>query len=226
MEEDPNEQLGKLIYSGYFLTKQKGRSMTQYYSNSKEEFVNINDMHHQHVWYAFKKLCDRLEDLGLSSVIWEDNFDPRDLGTNKFGDFYLRKSTNLNANSKVVFKLEKRVSELLSEVEKLTSWNNYYQRQKKWDDKAYNHLKNTPNHKWKQSCAYVLSEIPNDSHGKTFVNILKQHLNKDRYKVRVRGQYLDDKTKREEGWRNYTHGQPLNKSKCLRVYIDEKKEIV
>ena len=226
MEEDPNEQLGKLIYSGYFLTKQKGRSMTQYYSNSKEEFVNINDMHHQHVWYAFKKLCDRLEDLGLSSVIWEDNFDPRDLGTNKFGDFYLRKSTNLNANSKSVFKLEKKVSELLSEVEKLTSWNNYYQRQKKWDDKALKNLKNTPNHKWKQSCAYVFSEIPNDYEGRDLVKQLKRYLNKDRYKVRVRGQYLDDKTKKEEGWRNYTHGQPLNKSKCLRVYIDEKKESV
>ena len=184
--------------------------MTHYYSNSKEEYVNINDMHHQHVWYAFKKLCDRLEDLNICEHIWDDDYQP----------------PSLDANSRTIFKLEKRISELLSEVEKLTSWNNYYQRQKKWDDKAYNHLKNTPNHKWKQSCAYVLSEIPNDSHGKTFVNILKQHLNKDRYKVRVRGQYLDDKTKREEGWRNYTHGQPLNKSKCFRVYIDEMKEVV
>jgi len=210
MEEDPNEQLGKLIYSGYFLTKQKGRSMTHYYSNSKEEYVNINDMHHQHVWYAFKKLCDRLEDLNICEHIWDDGYQP----------------PNHNANSKAVFKLEKRVCELLSEIEKLTSWNNYYKRQKKWDDKALKSLKNTPNHKWKQSCAYVLSEIPNDNHGKTFIKILKQHFNRDRYRIRVRGQYLDDKTKREEGWRNYTRGQPLNKSKCLRVYIDKKEEMV
>ena len=48
--------------------------MTQYYSNSKEEYVNINDMHHQHVWYAFKKLCDRLEELGICDHIWEDDY--------------------------------------------------------------------------------------------------------------------------------------------------------
>ena len=29
-------------------------------------------MHHQHVWYAFKKLCDRLEELHMTTVIWED----------------------------------------------------------------------------------------------------------------------------------------------------------
>ena len=46
--------------------------MTQYYSKSKDEYVNINDMHHQHVWYAFKKLCDRLEELGICEHIWEE----------------------------------------------------------------------------------------------------------------------------------------------------------
>ena len=189
--------------------------MTHYYSNSKEDYVNINDMHHQHVWYAFKKLCDRLEDLNICEHIWDDDYQPTNSKENI--PFY---------SSSTIFKLEKRISELLSEVEKLTSWNNYYQRQKKWDDKELKNLKNTPNHKWKQSCAYVFSEIPNDYEGRDLVKQLKRYLNKDRYKVRVRGQYLDDKTKREEGWRNYTHGQPLNKSKCLRVYIDEKKEIV
>ena len=137
--------------------------MTQYYSNSKEEYVNINDMHHQHVWYAFKKLCDRLENLNICEQIWDE---PPSLQHSIF-------------NSKTIFKLEKRISELLSEVEKLTSWNNYYQRQKKWDDKAYNHLKNTPNHKWKQSCVYVFSEIPNDYEGRDLVKQLKRYLNKD-----------------------------------------------
>ena len=48
--------------------------MTQYYSNTKQNYVNINDMHHQHVWYAFKKLCDRLEELGICEHIWEDDY--------------------------------------------------------------------------------------------------------------------------------------------------------
>ena len=48
--------------------------MTQYYSNSKDEYVDINTMHHQHIWYAFKKLCDRLEGLNICEHIWDDDY--------------------------------------------------------------------------------------------------------------------------------------------------------
>ena len=68
--------------------------------------------------------------------------------------------------------------------------------------------------------AYVFSEIPNDDEGREFVQKMKGYLNKESYKIRVRGQYLDDETKKTEGWRRYTYGQPINKSKCLRVYVD------
>lgn len=68
----------------------------------------------------------------------------------------------------------------------------------------------------------MFSEIPNDTDGKAFVAQLKQYLNKESYKIRVRGQYLDDKTKDTEGWRRYEMGQPIDKSKCLRVYVDTK----
>ena len=67
---------------------------------------------------------------------------------------------------------------------------------------------------------YVFSEIPNTDEGWEFVDKLKRYLNKESYKVRVRGQYLDDETKKTEGWRRYTYGQPIDKSKCLRVYVD------
>ncbi len=49
---------------------------------------------------------------------------------------------------------------------------------------------------------------------------MKYYLNSKRYRLRKRGQYLDDKTKETEGWKPYSDGQPLNKSKCIRVYID------
>ena len=68
----------------------------------------------------------------------------------------------------------------------------------------------------------MFSEIPNDTDGKAFVSQLKKYLNKESYKIRVRGQYLDDKTKDTEGWRRYEMGQPIDKSKCLRVYVDTK----
>ena len=69
---------------------------------------------------------------------------------------------------------------------------------------------------------YVFSEIPNDCDGQRFTDDLKQYLNKDSYKMRVRGQYLKDEVKENEGWRKYERGQPIDKSKCLRVYLDKK----
>ena len=43
--------------------------------------------------------------------------------------------------------------------------------------------------------------------------------------MRVRGQYLDnDKLSIGETWKTYEDGQPLSKSKCIRIYIDKKKE--
>tara|TARA_R100001594_G_scaffold22642_2_gene43909 strand:- start:676 stop:1305 length:630 start_codon:yes stop_codon:yes gene_type:complete len=207
--------------------------MTLYYSKSKKDYVDINDMHHQHVWYAFKKLCDQLEELGICEHIWEEDYKPTNLKKNG----YVRKDVY-----KLLFdkcqQLEKRISELLSEVdrllkhnqkiatdsEKLYVWNEYYQRQLSRSEKELKELQNSPKHRWKQSCVYTLSDIPNDYEGQNLVKQLKKYLNKDRYAIRARGQYLDDKTKKEEGWQRYTYGQPLSKSKCIRVYIDEKKE--
>ena len=71
--------------------------------------------------------------------------------------------------------------------------------------------------------AYVFSEIPNDDEGREFVQKMKGYLNKESYKLRVKGQYLDEETKRTEGWKVHQYGQPISKSKCLRVYVDVRK---
>jgi len=118
-----------------------------------------------------------------------------------------------NANSKMVFKSEQEVSRLRKELKRLTKAN------KDMYHSYFNpHLKN-------KGHRYVFSNIPNDNHGKTFIKIMRQHLNKDTYNMRVRGQYLD-KTKLSNGetWKTYNDGQPLSKSKCIRVYLDKKKE--
>lgn len=65
---------------------------------------------------------------------------------------------------------------------------------------------------------YVFSDIPNDEDGKAFIAQLREYANTDRYRVRVRGQYL----KPGNDWRRYQMGQPMALSKCLRVYIEEK----
>ena len=145
--------------------------MTKYYSESKDEYIDINDMHHQHIWYAFKKMC-------------EEQPQPK-------------------ATSNQVFKLEKEVSRLRQQIRDMYAENSH------------------------PSPRYHFSEIPNDYEGRDLVKQLKRYLNTDRYSMRVRGQHLDNsKLEEHESWRNYTRGQPLNKSKCFRVYIDQKKEKV
>ena len=195
--------------------------MTQYYSKTKKELVNINDMHHQHVWYAFKKLCDRLEQLALTQAIWDDAFNPaKDIKVNK----YVRKDVyellfdkcerlEKNANSKMVFKLEEEVSRLRKELKRLTKTN------KDMYHSYFNPQLKNKGHR------YVFSNIPNTEEGRQTINKLRKWLNKDTYNMRVRGQYLDkSKLERGESWKTYDDGQPLSKSKCIRLYIDKKKE--
>ena len=199
--------------------------MTQYYSKTKKELVNINDMQHQHVWYAFKKLCDRLEELGICEHIWEDDYKPTNLKKfKKLVGGYVRRDVyellfnkcerlEKNANSKMVFKLEQEVSRLRKELKRLTKTN------KDMYHSYFNpHLKN-------KGHRYVFSDIPNDDNGKSLVKTMRFYLNKDTYNMRVRGQYLDkSKLERGESWKTYDDGQPLSKSKCIRLYIDKKKE--
>ena len=199
--------------------------MTQYYSNTKQDYVNINDMHHQHVWYAFKKLCDRLEQLHITEDIWQDDYYKHIYKpTNSKVQGYVRKDVyellfdkcerlEKNANSKMVFKLEQEVSRLRKELKRLTKTN------KDMYHSYFNpHLKN-------KGHRYVFSNIPNDDNGKSLVKTMRFYLNKDTYNMRVRGQYLDkSKLERGESWKTYDDGQPLSKSKCIRLYIDKKKE--
>ena len=204
---------------------EKGKVMTQYYSKTKKELVNINDMHHQHVWYAFKKLCDRLEQLHITEDIWQDDYYKHIYKpTNSKVQGYVRKDVyellfdkcerlEKNANSKMVFKLEQEVSRLRKELKRLTKTN------KDMYHSYFNpHLKN-------KGHRYVFSDIPNDDNGKSLVKTMRFYLNKDTYNMRVRGQYLDkSKLERGESWKTYDDGQPLSKSKCIRLYIDKKKE--
>ena len=99
-----------------------------------------------------------------------------------------------------IFKLEREVSRLRSIIMRL------YDEQRTIGDR------------------YVFANIPNDHYGKWFVQMMQIYLNNKSYTMKARGQYLDkDKLSQGESWRNYTYGQPLHKSKCIRLYIEKKK---
>lgn len=110
----------------------------------------------------------------------------------------LRKSCHLN-----------EVLELRKENKKLDYFKNYCEDLIK---------RNTFLEKLHSQHRYVFSEIPNTEENLKMVKLMKKHINTDRYNLRWRGQYLID----GEDWKKYTDGQPMSKSKCIRVYIDSK----
>ena len=71
-----------------------------------------------------------------------------------------------------------------------------------------------------QGWRYVFSEIPNDTDGQEFVDTMKKYLNKESYKMRVKGQHLK---KELYGQNRAYHGVNLGDSTHMRVYIDVKK---
>src|SRR5210317_94856 len=73
----------------------------------------------------------------------------------------------------------------------------------------------------KKGCNYVFSEIPNDTDGQEFVDTMKKYLNKESYKIRVRGQHIKEELK---GTGATYWGQGLNESSHMRIYIDVKKK--
>lgn len=66
---------------------------------------------------------------------------------------------------------------------------------------------------------YIFSKIPNTDEGREFVDSMRKHLNRNRYKMRVRGTGLVDGA----DWRRHQYGAPLSKSTHMRVYIEDKK---
>ena len=70
-----------------------------------------------------------------------------------------------------------------------------------------------------KGCGYVFSEIPNDTDGQEFVDSMKKYLNKDSYKMRVRGQHIKPELR---GTGATYWGQSKAESTHMRVYINAK----
>lgn len=66
---------------------------------------------------------------------------------------------------------------------------------------------------------YVFADIPNDDEGRAFIEGLKKYFNKGRYKMLVKGQYMNDEARKS--WRKYSYGAPKKLCTHLRVYVDD-----
>jgi len=82
---------------------------------------------------------------------------------------------------------------------------------------------NLEKHKhYQKKSRYQFCEIPNNEDGQQLVKLMKKYLNKHRYKIRVKGQYLDKVKYPDTYW---SKGAPIDACTHIRVYIDEKPEI-
>ena len=163
-----------------------------------------------------KRVSDEVPEGFVRKDVYELMFDKATRQDNTIENL-LNENSKLkkDANSKMVFKLEERVSELLSQNKEMEE---KLERQGKTIQRLYNDAYKI------EGCRYVFSDIPNNFIGNTMVDYMKKFINKDSYKMRVRGQYLDtSKLEVGESWKTYEDGQPISKSKCLRIYIDKKK---
>ena len=186
--------------------------MTRYYSRSKQKFIDVATMTDQHVRNAFIEKCkhEPAED-AIYAQQQEDRasrLQDRVIELEKT----IRKLNNqptvtaeaYDVSWKRIETLERHKKDLRQSLDDVLIDSNA-------KDKRIAYLE-----KLLQAKNFVFSEIPNTPENLEMLKLLKKHLNKDMYRLRWRGQYLVD----GEDWRKYVDGQPLSKSKCIRVYID------
>lgn len=213
--------------------------MTKYYSRSKKEFIDIANMTDQHVRNAFVQMCkhEPAEDIMFAQQQSEraDRLErhKKDLrqslddaladvaSLTKECDQHIWVNDELKKDNNLFKETCKRVKEDNITLKEENDSLRFDLKQTRNRMMLYSQMVND---KCPNGHAYVFSEIPNDDEGREFVQKMKDYLNKESYKIRVKGQYLDEETKRTDGWKPYQYGQPISKSKCLRVYVDVKKD--
>ena len=184
------------------LTQESGRLASDMYdlndkiyrSKSTNEEIPISHMDFQHAIRTLVKFCEQ-EEVDILDVI--------------------------KAKDSIINGLRSQVETLKSMIEVETNFSKEKdaiidklgKEEQRWR-KAY------ANDCYTQGWRYVFSEIPNDTDGQEFVDTMKKYLNKESYKMRVKGQHLK---KELYGQNRAYHGANLGDSTHMRVYIDVKK---
>jgi len=187
-----------------------------HHSSSKDEPINVGDMDLTYLIRAYAK-CQK-------QLLQEVRIDTQE---GKIKDQAIFYDNTIENNDKIYKKnLQEQEDKVLALSSKITNLLSIIEEKDELLDKQTTHTEYWRDAYYKSSTVKgevkMFSEIPNDASGKAFVAQLKEYLNKASYKMRVRGQYLDEETKKAEGWQKYERGQPIDKSKCLRIYVDTK----
>ena len=192
---------GKLACDMYELGKKR------YYSKAHEQEIPISEMDFQHMVRAFVKLNDEVK---YFKKLNEDSFtssvDDLDKIESLKEDIEVYK-TRLATTEDIIKEKDDELTKVMStkaykELKSKEYWRNLYH-----DSMQFG------------GARYVFAEIPNNEYGKKLTRGMKVFLNNDSYTMRVRGQHIKPELK---GTGATYHGQSIEQSTHLRVYIDKK----
>ena len=202
---------GKLACDMYELGKKR------YYSKAHQQEIPISEMDFQHMVRAFVKQND--EDVRT------DTQEGKIKDQAKFYDDVVENNDkiykkNLQEQENKILELTTRIHNLqgmLKERDELLEQSENIAH-KETESKEY--WRNLYHDSMQFGGArYVFAEIPNNEYGKKLTRGMKVFLNNDSYTMRVRGQHIKPELK---GTGATYHGQSIEQSTHLRVYIDKR----
>ena len=195
------QMLGATTSTGKLADDMYDLNYKDYYSKKEGKYIPISHMDFQHMVRAFAKLCAEDQDVTLAKHDGKaEQMKELQQKYDHLREAYAIMFDNCDVKDKHIDKWKEKHQK---EVDNAEFWKNAYYESVGVKGKVY-----------------MFSDIPNDCDGQRFTDDLKKYLNKESYKMRIRGQYLKDEIKETEGWKKYERGQPISHSKCLRVYID------
>ena len=244
------QMLGATTSTGKLASDMYDLNYKDYYSKEQDRYIPISHMDFQHLVRAFVKQNDEDVRTDTQEGKIKEQAEFYDDVVEKNDKIYRKKIKELELeNQRLVQQLEhdetvvskeayqvmwdncKELEKQVKNYKKLAEdnfissvndsetsdiWKERYEKELKkaefWKDSYYN---NQP-----KGCGYAFSEIPNDTDGQEFVDTMKKYLNKDSYKMRVRGQHIKPELR---GTGATYWGQGLNESTHMRIYIDKKK---
>ena len=213
------QMLGATTSTGKLASDMYNIGKKHYYSEAHGQKIPVSEMDFQHMVRAFVKLTEQegndkelKQSLDSSHRAYKMGFERNSRHIEKIKELELE-------NQRLVQHLEH--DETVVSKEAFQDMKERYQHEvnnaEYW--KAQYRIANDllqPN----KGCGYVFSEIPNDTDGQEFVDTMKKYLNKDSYKMRVRGQHIKPELR---GTGATYWGQSKAESTHMRVYIDNKK---
>ena len=214
------QMLGATTSTGKLASDMYDLNYKDYYSKEQDKYIPISHMDFQHLVRAFVKQNEEDVRTDIQEGNIKEQAEFYDDVVEKNDKIYRKKIKELELeNQRLVQQLEHDETVVPREA---------YQAMKE----RYGHEVNNAEY-WKaqyriandllqpnKGCGYAFSEIPNDTDGQEFVDTMKQYLNKDSYKMRVRGQHIKPELR---GTGATYWGQSKAESTHMRIYIDKKK---